>query len=446
MSDVHSAAPITDRIEWHEGMLLSPQHFQQLSARTDSLVAWQTLAAAPFSWGVRRLVFDQGLLPAGLLRVLALDAILPDGTAVQYSAAEAAHGALELSLAPHKDQLAVEPLDIYLTLPVAGPARHRGATVRFRSVSGAPVEDAVSDAEPANIPRMLPRLTLSAGAVPPGTHVHLRLGQVFKDNEVVKLGEAQPPLLEVARDNPLWTAAAGLLGQLRGKAAFVAKQTAVPSSRVDDRLAHLELKDRLRSLLSGLPHAEAVLRTPHLHPLPMYWSLCALLASLSLLRPGGLPPVPMDYDHANPSRVFQPLLLALRDAVSEVSQEYREHKFEFRQGAFETTLQPQWLAGTRIVVGLRGQSDKDLLAWMDSAIVGAQSAYPSLRERRVLGAVRRPIESADELGLRPGSGYLLYAIQTSTALTVAGELLVIANANEGATAQPPQEIVLFIKD
>ena len=141
MSDVHSAAPITDRIEWHEGMLLSPQHFQQLSARTDSLVAWQTLAAAPFSWGVRRLVFDQGLLPAGLLRVLALDAILPDGTAVQYSAAEAAHGALELSLAPHKDQLAVEPLDIYLTLPVAGPARHRGATQRTVSVLSALLEE-----------------------------------------------------------------------------------------------------------------------------------------------------------------------------------------------------------------------------------------------------------------------------------------------------------------
>ena len=208
-----NTAPITDRVEWHEGMLLSPQHFQQFSARMDSLVAWQTLAAAPFSWGVRRLVFDQGLLPAGMLRLLALEAILPDGTAVQYSAAEAAHGALELSLAPHQEQLANEPLDIYLTLPVNAPARHRSATVRFRSVAGAPVEDAVSDAEPANIPRMLPRLALSAGAVPPGTHVHLRLGQVFKDNEVVKLGDAQPPLLEVARDNPLWTAAAGLLGQ-----------------------------------------------------------------------------------------------------------------------------------------------------------------------------------------------------------------------------------------
>jgi type VI secretion system protein ImpJ len=60
--------------------------------------------------------------------------------------------------------------------------------------------------------------------------------------------------------------------------------------------------------------------------------------------------------------------------------------------------------------------------------------------------VRTPIESADELGLRPGSGYLLYAIQTQAELTAAGEQLIIANANEGNTAQRPQEIVLFIKE
>ena len=439
-------APINERIEWHEGMLLSPQHFQQLSGRLDSLVGWQTLAAAPFSWGIRRLTFDNGLLPGGLLRLLELEAILPDGTAVQYSAANPEHGTLELSLAPYAEDMTNEPLNVYLTMPIATPARHRSAAVRFRSVAGAPVEDEVSDAEPANISRLLPLLALSAGSVPPGTHVHLRLGNVYKDNEVVRFGDVLPPLMEVTRDNPLWTSVAGLLGQLRGKAAFVAKQTAVPSSRVDDRLAHLELKDRLRSLLSGLPQTEAVLRTPHLHPLPLYWALCSLLASLSQLRPGGLPPVPMDYNHADPSSVFKPLLLALQDAVSEVSQEYREHKFEFRHGAFETQLQPQWLSGPRIVVGLRGQSDKDLVAWMESAIIGAQSVYPSLRERRVLGAVRTPIESADELGLRPGSGYLLYAIQTQAELTAAGEQLIIANANEGNTAQRPQEIVLFIKE
>ncbi|KAF1045346.1 type VI secretion system baseplate subunit TssK [Xylophilus sp.] len=441
-----AAPPITDRIEWHEGMLLAPQHFQQLSSRLDTLVAWQTLAAAPFAWGVRRLAFDTGLLPSGLLRVLALQAILPDGTAVQYDAADPSHGVLELPLAPHAEQLAGAALDVWLTLPVAAGARRRGAPGRFRSVAGAPVEDEVSDAEPADIPRLLPQLALVVGAVPPGTHVHLRLGNVYRDNEVVKLGTRLPPLLELGRDNALWQQVSTLLGQLRGKAAFVARQTAVPSSRVDDRLAHLELKDRLRSLLAGLPLAEAVLRTPHLHPLPLYWALNGLLAALTLLRPGGLPPVPADYDHGDPSGVFVPLLLALGEAVSEVSQEYREHKFDFRQGAFESVLRGEWLGGPRIVVGLRGQSERDLAAWMDSAIVGAQSAYPSLRERRVLGAVRTPIESADKLGLRPGSGYKLYAIQTSSVLTVPGETLVIANANEGAQAQRPQEIVLFVKD
>ena len=104
--------PVTERIEWHEGMLLSPQHFQQLSARLDSLVAWQTLAAAPFSWGIRRLVVDSGLLPTGLLRVLELEAILPDGTAVQYSAADPQHGALELSLTPYAETMANEPLNV----------------------------------------------------------------------------------------------------------------------------------------------------------------------------------------------------------------------------------------------------------------------------------------------------------------------------------------------
>ena len=107
---------------------------------------------------------------------------------------------------------------------------------------------------------------------------------------------------------------------------------------------------------------------------------------------------------------------------------------------------PAWVAGKRLVIGLRGQSDRDLIAWMNSAIVGAQSAYPSLRERRVLGAARTPIDAAEELGVRPGSGYLLYEVQTSITLTVPGERLVIANANESAMAQPPQEIVLFVKD
>ncbi|EUC20030.1 UNVERIFIED_ORG: type VI secretion system protein ImpJ [Burkholderia sp. CF145] len=435
---------VTDRIEWFEGMLLSPQHFQQMASRIDSLVAWQTLAAAPFSWGVRRLVFDHGLLPAGLLRVLELDAIMPDGTAVTYSAEAEGAVRLELPLEPFAAALSNGPIDFYLVLPVAATMRRSAQVKRFRSSASAPVEDQVSDAPPADIPRLMPNLELAAGELPSAMHVYLRLGSLYKDNEVVRLGEHLPPLLEVARDNPLWTSVASLLGQLRGKAAFVARQTANPSSKVDDRLTQLELKDRLRSLLSALPLAEATLRTPHLHPLSLYLSLASLNGSLAMLKPGGLPPVPADYDHADPLSVFTPLLRSLRKSMSEVNEEYREHKFEFRHGAFEISLHPDWI-GERLVVGLRGQSDRDLLAWMDGAVIGSQSVYASLRSRRVLGAARRGIDYAEDLGLRSGSGYLLFEVEAEHALVLVSELLVIGNPNEGASAQRPQEMLLFVK-
>ncbi|MGG1947632.1 type VI secretion system baseplate subunit TssK [Trinickia sp. NRRL B-1857] len=437
--------PIVERVEWFEGMMLAPQHFQLLGARVDSLVAWQSLTAAPFSWGVRRLVFDEGLLTAGVVRVLALEAIMPDGTAVSYSAEFAQQGRLELSLAPFAERLATTQLEIYLTLPVAASMRGEAELRRFRSVPGEPVEDSTSGAPPADIPRLVPNLALEAGEIPSGRFVSLCLGTVYKDNEVVKLGERQPPLLEVARDNPLWTAVASLLGQVRGKAAFVARQTAIPSSKADDRLTQLELKDRLRSLLSALPLAEAVLRTPHLHPLALYHALAALHGSLSMLAPGGMPPVPPDYDHADPLAVFTPLLSSLREAIAEVSEGYRERKFHFGNDLFDIVVQPQWVDG-RLVIGLRGQSDRDLLAWMDGAVIGSESVYASLRSRRVLGAVRRPVEYAEELGIRSGSGYLLFEVAADPMLVRAGEALVIGNPNEGASAQRPQEMLLFTKD
>ena len=436
--------PIVDPVEWFEGMLLAPQHFQLMNARVDSLVAWHTLAAAPFSWGVRRLVFDHGLLPAGVLRVLALDAIMPDGTAVTYCAESSRQGRLELSLEPFAQALANGPIDFYLTLPVSACAGHDGEMRRFRSTAGVPVEDVVSQAPPADIPRLVPELGLTAGELPSAMYVSLRLGSVYRDNEVVRLGERLPPLVEIARDNPLWTTVSALLGQLRGKAAFVARQSAIPSSKTEDRLTQLELKDRLRSLVAALPLAEATLRTPHLHPLSLYLALASLSGSLSMLMPTGLAPIPPDYDHADPLAVFTPLLRSLRDAISEVSEGYRERKFEFRHGAFEIALQPEWV-GERLVVGLRGQSDRDLRAWMEGATVGSQSVYPSLRSRRVLGAERRVVDHAEELGLRSGSGYLLFEIDAHALLVRASETLVVGNLNESASVQRPLEMLLFVK-
>ncbi len=441
---MHNAASPRPRIQWHEGMLLSPQHFQQESGRVDALLAWQVQAAAPFAWGVRQLKIDTALLAAGILRVTQLEAILPDGTAVVYSAQDPQHGVLELDLAPHAAAMSNAALDVHLALPVSANMRASGAPVRFRSVTTEAVDDEVSEALPADVPRLLPTLTLLAGTAPSGLYTSFRLATVFKDNEVIKLGATLPPLLEVPNDGDLWERISSFVAQLRGKAAFVAKQTAVPSSRTEDRLAYLEQRERLRNLMTGLPQVEAVMRTPALHPYALFLSLCSLLGPLSLLRPGGLPPVPPEYDHADPLSTLNPVLAALQGALDEISQDYREIKFEFRHGAFELVLQGDWIA-PQLVVGLRGQPERELTAWMDGAIVGSQSMYGSLRERRVLGAERTFIESSQELGVRASAGYTLFSIKLDEALILAAEALVISNSAESATAQRPQEMVLFVK-
>lgn len=436
--------PIPERIQWHEGMLLAPQHFQQTQARTDALVAWHALAAAPLAWGVRHMEVDAGLLANGLLRILELDAVMPDGTAVWHDANHADHGVLELDLSEQAEALELASQEIWLTLPRARFMNRSGAPSRFSSLSMPPVEDEVSEAVEADLPRMRPALGLKVGAQPPSLWQHLRLGSVLKDNKQIRMSEALPPFMLLPRSHPLWIRSWQLANELRGKAAFVARQMQVPSSRTEDRITTLEQKDRLRSLMQGLAPLEAVLQTQPLHPHTLYLALCGLLAPLALLRPGALSLLPPAYDHAFPDAAFTPLLESLEESVADISQDHLMHLFEFDAGLFKLDMQADWVS-PRLVLGLRGKPDKDLMAWMEGAVIGTQSTWASLRERRVLGAARQCIEAAPELGLRASSGYVLFAIETSEAMMQDGEQLVVSNNNETYAALRPQELVLFVK-
>ena len=44
---------VPDLIQWHEGLLLTPQHFQQLSLRVEGLIQALPGLYVPFGWGVR---------------------------------------------------------------------------------------------------------------------------------------------------------------------------------------------------------------------------------------------------------------------------------------------------------------------------------------------------------------------------------------------------------
>jgi type VI secretion system protein ImpJ len=141
---------------------------------------------------------------------------------------------------------------------------------------------------------------------------------------------------------------------------------------------------------------------------------------------------------------FEPILQAMESAVGEVSQEWRTHTFRFDAGAFRLDLQPEWI-GARLVLGMRGRGDRELIPWMQTAVIGSQTVWTSLSDRRVLGAVRKPIDDAPELGLRAQSGYTLFSVEPSAEFIVADQPLIVSNANESSQVQRPLELVLFVR-
>lgn len=435
---------LTHRIQWHEGMLLTPQHFQQEGARVDAQLAWQSLAAQPYGWGVRSLEIDEALLTTGLLRVRKLEAILPNGMAVSYDSATAQGPALELDLSPWSEAMAQQDLPVYVVLGNTRSLRQPGQPAMFRGVESVPVEDEVSQALAADLPRMVLNLALAAGAVPSAGYISLKLMTVHKGNEIVRRGAYMPALLEVPAASVARQRAQLLATHMRNKAVFLARQTAQPSSRLEDRLNLLEQKARLSSLILNLPQLEALLRCPVVQPLPLYLALCAQLGPLATLRPGAVPLLPPAYDHADAWPCFDAVLNALTELVAEVSQEWKTCTFGFDGQVFSLAMQPDW-AGTRLVVGLRGQPEREATQWMMGAVIGSKTVWTTLSDRRVLGAARVRIDEAPELGLRASAGYTLFSIEMSDSFIVADQPLLISNANESLVAQRPQEMVLFIK-
>ena len=437
------SAPLP-HIQWHEGMLLSPQHFQQESARVDTLVAWQSLSGNALAWGVKHFDIDESLLANGLLRLSSLEAVFPDGTPFVFHAENDDGHELELQLADWEDALSVGELNVYLALGINRSLNVSGQVSRFHGIDASAVNDEISEALPVDLPRMKLKVLMMAGDRPSSIYQSMRLLCIRKENEVYSLGPSLPPLLSLTPEHPIWQSVVHIVAQLRIKALFLAKLTSSPSSRMEERLDALEQRNKLSALVQALAGLQAVLTAPEVHPFLLYVSLCHQLGVLSTLRPGAVPIQAPRWQHEDPLASFEPVLAEIEDLMAEVSQEWRPLVFGFDGQVFS-------LPGERLpksshfYIGLRGQTDAELTQWMNGAVIGSQTVWTLLSDRRVLGVSRKKVEEVEELGLRASSGYTIFSVELRESFIVLDQPLLISNVNEANLIPRPREIVLFEK-
>jgi type VI secretion system protein ImpJ len=436
------AEEIPQAIQWHEGMLLSPQHFQQSASRHELLTQYSMLLVAPYCWGIRHLSIDMRLLPGGVLRILDLEAVLPDGSPVTHRPEEG--NELTLDLTSMADQMRVGEMTVHLAVP-ARTTGEKGTLLRHEAYDGPAVADENTGEGDMRMPRLRPRLTLLAGDTPPAKYVSIPIARLRYEDEAYLLCSYIPPAMSVPARSPLGQMCALLANRLREKAMFVSEQVRAPSAVLDMPLL-MENRGRLQGLVTGLPPFEALLAAGVAHPFSLYLALCSLAGHLASLGSSSLPPVFSPYNHGDPAASFQPLIdFALRMTNEGIPETYKSYPLELKDGVFSVGFDGAW-AGRRLVLGMRmasGVSEKEMIEWGEKCLIGSESTVPSMLDRRIRGAHREFVEK--DLELVPVRGVLLFVLRPDAEFVRPGERLQIPNLGDRGRAASPLEIVLYVK-
>jgi len=436
---------IPSPVQWSEGMLLGPHHFQQATRRGEALLGYHLGRAVPFYWGVSQLSIDQVRLAGGVLAILALEGVMPDGTVVSFPAADG--GELQLALAPFAARLQDGPVKIYLVVPAhrSDASLISGQLARYRSVEGPAVVDENTGDNRVSLARLAPQLALHAGDPPNQAFASLPLAEVALRNEGYELTGFLAPMLAVAAQSPLAERCRDLLRSVRAKAAFVADRLHAPGA--DMRQATIiELRNSLHCLVAALPSFEAMLTCGVAHPFELYLTLSRLTGHLSLLGAAVVPPVFERYDHDDVDRSFAPLLAFAHRMLAAVSETHLPVAFTYENGAFQLLMEPAWLRSD-LLIGVRArprQSEAEVNAWISEAVIASTDGVAAASDTRVRGAARRQLTAEEDMEFLPARGTFMFRIVADAHFIAPRQVLQIANFSDRAGARRPVEIVLHV--
>ncbi|RMH16335.1 MAG: hypothetical protein D6701_09065, partial [Gemmatimonadetes bacterium] len=355
---------IPDAVQWHEGMFLAPQHFQQADQRQEALAALHATHASPYHWGVRELAFDSVQLAGGTLRVTRLSAILPDGLVVEYDPALDEDLVLDLkALHGHGETF---PVLVHLTVPrVRDPDQPvAGSLSRYRSVETRHVVDENTGEDALAIPRLRPRLALFAGESVPEKYVGIPIARVVQHADSYALADFVPPHVRLAVAPGLVQAVSARAARLRERAVFLSDQLRKTGLDESDPTVQRTVR-QITGLVHGLPVLEAVIQSERAHPFQLYLAIAGYLGGVAEVRPGYVSPSVPAYDHDDLFSTFTPLLRALDEILRLVHQAFRTVSFAEGPDGYEVDVPAE--AGSPLLVGVRAGATltgEALTAWI----------------------------------------------------------------------------------
>lgn len=460
--------PMAKPVQWYEGMLLSPQHFQQSQIYNEQQIRCALATASPFYWGISELELEEGELGAGVVTVKRLFCVMSDGLVVDFDSSRGRSLSIDLNETERAEQPGPQRWRVHLAVPrrteasASGSARFR----RYESIRGERHRDENTGEVGEQIVRLHPVLSLS---VSERSDAYVRLGIIEvdrADDGTFSKTRYVPPLLRVSSSHSaswlggeLASSLVALADKIRRKAAGLAERQKRQGGGQDEGLARGP-RAQIQALVGGLVPFELLAESGNAHPFEMYAALGSLLSTVASLEPSGIPAKLRRYDHDDIEPGFSAAVRRVESIVDRVqlkfsTQEMKRAPTEEDPDRHVMRIPADWRFDELwIELEARpGRGRRQLEQWMEACRIvsdpvdaepGAGSKLQRLRRERTLGVVAEPTDGFAHLGVEADEQRALFRLPIDGDLVRRGEQLEISCTDSSLRAAAPRAIVFYV--
>ncbi|EAR6709570.1 type VI secretion system baseplate subunit TssK [Salmonella enterica] len=431
---------IPEMVCWYEGMAMLPQHFQLQSLRYDALAATLTHCANPWFWGVTRMEIDDAALCAGTLRLLRLEAIMPDGMPLDYDISRDPPLEFDCTKLLPASPDSVHPL--WVAVP---PANRAGIwqlmNTRYRSINSAPLPDLTSGEFPESISLWQPAPQL-VSQHKRADFICLPLVQVVYTQGSFRRNDWFPPTPTLKEDCYLIRHTRQLCLLARGKILSLNQEMRLARQN-QHTTDWLKLAISLQSLQGGLPLLESMLNTGNPHPVDLWRVLCLLTGQTAILSEEKNLPLLPNFDYQNMLPCFTTLFNLLSTQLTHIRHRLLRLNFSLLENHFALTLPTVINAGDRVIIGvlMPNNNPQQAESWLQQSLIASQPFLTTLRRQRMHGMCITPLADEQRCEWETDPAIALFSLTLTTKWFEKETPLIIAPLHE--TDAAPERIALY---
>jgi len=306
------------KVVWSEGMLLTPQHFQQWDRHVEGLIAERFNTQNSIGWGVTEVDIDHDGLANGRLTLLKCSVVFPDGLVVEIPDHDAAP---ETRVFTDLFPASKESLDVYLGIPVE---RTDGMTCQLGKESGTrpsrffaehiEVLDTTTGDNPREVLVTKKNLRVFFSGEETSDMVAVKVGELVRlPTGAVGLKETYiPPALWISASPYLMRLLRGLIELLLAKRAMFSDAQRGVMELIGVDLSKFAVVSAVSTHLPVLQHLN---RREQVHPESLYLALAQLAGQLLMLIPPSESQDLPIYQHENLAATFEGLDKRIRSII-----------------------------------------------------------------------------------------------------------------------------------